>query len=359
MDIDTLRESDTGSVDGADYEVYFVSGGQNGTIIVWEFKPNGEDTEHKYRPIRRLEIDLAYDLDRTSKEHNMGIKDPRYHVQSVQFRANFVIAGTRSGDIYFCHVPSNLRPEENERIIPASRPTLVYSCHDNEIPKEVDFSDNHSSIFCITEKGLLTAWEFATLKKINSKHFGRSTVAMIVLKKNENNKKVIIAFDTQIIVMDTTTFLRMEDFSMDFHRKITDVKVSKNEEKMAVAFSSDQDGNNAYIELFKIDHTINRFSTTSKIENIASKIEFMDFSEDNYYLMYSDSVTQKCFYDLTNLKKNDTLAIDFDMEWVSDGIKLSEKTAELDKYCEEDNNFRCMVKAGNGSLIVTDEIGTV
>ena len=179
------------------------------------------------------------------------------------------------------------------------------------------------------------------------------------MKKNENSKKVIIAFDTQIIVMDTTTFLRMEDFSMDFHRKITDVKVSKNEEKMAVAFSSDQDGNNAYIELFKIDHTINRFSTTSKIENIASKIEFMDFSEDNYYLMYSDSVTQKCFYDLTNLKKNDTLAIDFDMEWVSDGIKLSEKTAELDKYCEEDNNFRCMVKAGNGSLIVTDEIGTV
>jgi WD40 repeat protein len=211
-------------------------------------------------------------------------------------------------------------------------------------------------IFCITEKGLFTAWELPTLKRAASIYFGMTTVTMIVLKRFD--KRIIIAFEHQILVLNIDPFEKVKDFNLECQKLITDVKVSKHEEKMAVAFAADQEGS-AYIEIFKIDHTANKFISSSKIENIASKIEFMDFSEDNYYLMYKDNVTQKCFYDLTNSKKNDTLAIDFDMEWVSEGIKLSEKTSELEKYCEEDNTFRCMVRAGKESLIVTDEIGTI
>jgi hypothetical protein len=233
----------------------------------------------------------------------------------------------------------------------------VYSCHDNEIPKEVDFNASNKFIYCITEKGLFTAWDFASLRKLYNKHFNKNTVAMKVLKNVEG--RVVIAFETQVIVLDTQSYTKIDDFDTEFHRRITDLKVSKKEDKMAIAFSADQDGNNAYIELFRIDHTINKFTLASKIDNIAARIEFMDFSEDDNYLMYSDSVTQKCFYDLSQSKKNDTLAIEFEMEWVSDGIKLSEKTAELDKFCEEDNNFRCMAKIGDRSLVVTDEIGTV
>ena len=51
----------------------------------------------------------------------------------------------------------------------------------------------------------------------------------------------------------------------------------------------------------------------------------MDFSCDENYLMYKDNLGQKCFFDLSNMKKNDTLAIEFDIEWVSEGIKISEK----------------------------------
>jgi hypothetical protein len=51
----------------------------------------------------------------------------------------------------------------------------------------------------------------------------------------------------------------------------------------------------------------------------------MDFSTDDYYLMYKDNLGQKCFLDLSNMNKNDTLAIEFDIEWVSEGIKISEK----------------------------------
>lgn len=32
------------------------------------------------------------------------IKNPQYHVQSQQFRYNLIVAGTRSGDIYFINL---------------------------------------------------------------------------------------------------------------------------------------------------------------------------------------------------------------------------------------------------------------
>lgn len=265
-----------------------------------------------------------------------------------------MIAGTRSGDIYLF----NMIDAEVDKEVPDMSETRVqvYSCHDNEIPKEVDFNASNTTLFCITEKGLFTAWNFETLKTEATIVFAKTTINMIVMKKHNN--KVLIAFDTQIILLRTDKYEKDEGFTCDFQRKVTDVKVSKKEDKMAVAFAAGNDGS-AYIQIFKIDHSSNKAISGDIIENISSNVEFMDFSEDDFYLMYKDNVTQKCFFDLTNQKKNDTLAIDFDMEWVSDGIKLSEKTAELDKYCEEDNNFRCMVKAGERSLIVTDEIGTV
>lgn len=75
--------------------------------------------------------------------------------------------------------------------------------------------------------------------------------------------------------------------------------------------------------------------------------------------MYKDNLGQKCFFDLSNMKKNDTLAIEFDIDWVSEGIKISEKRKGLDVHYREDCSVTCLVKAGDHSLIACDEIGTI
>mgnify|MGYP000240434209 CR=1 FL=1 len=51
----------------------------------------------------------------------------------------------------------------------------------------------------------------------------------------------------------------------------------------------------------------------------------MDFSSDNIYLMYMDNIGKKCFLDLKNKVKTDTLDVRHDVEWISEGLKISEK----------------------------------
>jgi hypothetical protein len=51
----------------------------------------------------------------------------------------------------------------------------------------------------------------------------------------------------------------------------------------------------------------------------------MDFSSDNIYLMYMDNIGKKCFLDLKNKLKTDTLDVRHEVEWISEGLKISEK----------------------------------
>ena len=102
------------------------------------------------------------------------------------------------------------------------------------------------------------------------------------------------------------------------------MKVSADEKILAVALEPSGD-KQALIEIYSIDTDTNNLHSKHSIDNVSSIIEFMDFSQDGNYLMYKDNLGQKCFFDLSNMKKNDTLAIEFDIDWVSEGIKISEK----------------------------------
>lgn len=331
-----------------------------------------------------------------------AIRDPSYHIQSLQLRttfdtrdSEFVLVGTRNGDIYYIQLkPLEKLVKESQSAtkqdqdlaqgqLESGNKLKIYSCHDNEIPKEVNFSADNTRVYCITENGLFSGWELQPLNLLKSHHWNKPTVTMIVLQKPRKrqqeggnravNPEVIIAFKSEIKVFDTdlSRWSEVHGFSETSQRDITDVKVSEDETKMAVAYAADGEGN-SFIDIFRIDFNSQKFISTSKIENISSDVEFLDFSVDNFFLLYKDKVNQKCFYDLSSLKKSDALGVEMDIEWMSDGIKLSEKTSELDKLCEDDNSFRCMVKVvdkspdgkvekggDKGSIIVTDEIGTV
>ena len=156
----------------------------------------------------------------------------------------------------------------------------MYSAHDNEIPKEADFSASGDRIFCITQKGLFSSWEYETMRSLVSIPFDMTTVTMIVFK---TQKFILIAFEKEIIVLDVEKMKETEvvkDFGIESQHTISDVKVSLNEEFMAVAIAPSEE-TNAKIEFFRQLRYVSGFLTSKKLQysdNVKiSDIIYMDF----------------------------------------------------------------------------------
>ena len=62
------------------------------------------------------------------------------------------------------------------------------------------------------------------------------------------------------------------------------------------------------------------------IEELTSSINFLDFSLDNNYLLYKDNLEELTATDISSKKKINFIHSEFDVEWMSDGIQISEKT---------------------------------
>ena len=82
----------------------------------------------------------------------------------------------------------------------------------------------------------------------------------------------------------------------------------------------------------------------------------MDFTLDNSYLLYKDNFEEVSIIDLTNHKKINTIYIEHDVEWCSDGIKICEKTKGVHSYYNDENKILKITPIKN-CIAVTDEMG--
>ncbi len=92
------------------------------------------------------------------------------------------------------------------------------------------------------------------------------------------------------------------------------------------------------------------------IDNLSTSVEFVDFTVDNSYLLYKDNFEEVSIIDLTNHKKINTIYIEHDVEWCSDGIKICEKTKGVHSYYNDENKILKITPIKN-CIAVTDEMG--
>ena len=59
------------------------------------------------------------------------------------------------------------------------------------------------------------------------------------------------------------------------------------------------------------------------------------------------------------MKKTNTLFVEHDAEWCSDGIKVSEKTKGVHAYYSDANKILKIATIGDKNIVVTDEMGTI
>ncbi len=248
----------------------------------------------------------------------------KFTISYISFNIGFnkIIAGTRSGDIYFLTLPaaSEIKSTTTES---KSLIMKVYTSHDHEIPKDVDFDSNCQRIFCITERGLFSIWSFDNLELLYQHNFNMIATAMIVLK---SRLYVIISFERKIIVLNVEARDRafeIQSFTLDFQLVTSDTRVSFDEKILAVAMAPNYD-TNTVINIYTIDYDRLQFVVYDTETSISSSIVFMDFSSDNVYLMYMDNIGKKQYLDLK--EKGKSLKIDLqNVEWISEGLKISDK----------------------------------
>lgn len=206
--------------------------------------------------------------------------------------------------------------------------------------------------------GVLTIWEFETLRQQVRINFNLATTAMIVLK---SYLYIVIAFEKRIIVLnieDSSNIREVTSFRKELNLVSSDMKINFEESIMAVAMAPNYEANTV-IRIYSIDYNSLEFREYHEIPNISSSIEYMDFSNDSVYLMYMDNINRMCVFDLKNETKNENDNVGAGVEWISEGLKISEKRRGLDDYYTEENKVTWLVRAGRKSLIATDQIGTV
>lgn len=118
----------------------FVSGGYDGRVLLW----NLGRAEHSYVLEKMYEYSILSNEDPTKAYLN-----PKNHIQSVCIGENFILAGTRSGDIYELVRPS----EQDLKYLSKVNKDMVklrINCIDHELPRVVAFSGNAQKLYSIT-----------------------------------------------------------------------------------------------------------------------------------------------------------------------------------------------------------------
>ena len=349
-----------------DYSTDLIAGLMNGKIIYFRLL----EKESNLSLTKLFELDMKSSV---SPSSNGSVKK---EIQSLIFcEQNHIVYGMRNGDIgeitynydfkSFEKIEKQMKAQkiknriESEEIIQKKllknySENLLLSFFDDQIPQAFDLSQNETKILIITKKGLFSVYDLESMELKEQIDFKQTSIDMIVLKS-----KVFIAFERKIIVLkNESPYKPIKSFDIDLIRGINKIIICENQNLMAIALKSQEDYTPA-IKLYKIEERNCKKFYEIKTE----EIELFDFSKDGLYMIYRDISGRRFCYDLSNPKKIEeieTLGLDYDIniEWLGEGLKLSEKIRNINKYYDE-FELTNVIKIDNEAILVTDEIGSI
>ena len=84
----------------------FVSGGIDGRIIMWEITNNESN---------KMNFEKFYEYNISHEELSKRIEDPKNHIQSLCIGSKYILAGTKSGDIYEIEIPEESEQKQSTK----------------------------------------------------------------------------------------------------------------------------------------------------------------------------------------------------------------------------------------------------
>ena len=187
---------------------------------------------------------------------------------------------------------------------------------------------------------------------------------MIVMN---TNPYLILGFEDKInfynvLNIEKSIFKKLDTFTLKCKLSINDLKITMDETLLAISIyvnPKKKTKESPQIEIYSINKKSQTLSLIQKIDNLSSSIEFIDFSTENFYLMFKDIENNISYIKLTDMKKVDQIESSHKIEWMNEGIKFTDYKRSLDLYYNEENRIVKMKKIFNRFLIASDLLGTV
>ena len=119
---------------------------------------------------------------------------------------------------------------------------------------------------------------------------------MIVCK---HTNKIFIVFEYEIIMLinNGKDYPYNNSFQLKYNMLISDAKLSFDEKMLAVALHANKE-QNAKIEIYSMESEENVFKLICGIDNLNKNVEYIDFSTDNYFLLYKDEADDVAIIDI-------------------------------------------------------------
>ena len=100
--------------------------------------------------------------------------------------------------------------------------------------------------------------------------------------------------------------------------------MNKGETWLAIALMIKDEELTAKIDLYSMDIDRKEFAEPNKIDDLKFNVEFMDFSTDDFFLIYklkNGDINYVDISDKTLIKNIDS--VDKSVEWLGDGLKIT------------------------------------
>lgn len=225
----------------------------------------------------------------------------------------------------------------------------LVSCSDHEKPVSVAFDIESTTLYSLTSTGFLQAWDLRTLN-YTSHHFQQRFLKMMGFRSG-----LILVMERTISVMELKDGepTMLQQYSLTFEGVISDAKLALNQKMLAVA-TADSDKNELCI--FDVDSEGFKLVRTHPL---SSEVEFLDFSVDDRYLLFKDRSEDLGIVECKELRRINTIFIEYDIEWSSDGRVINEKAMNVHACYHRENTITKMLQLQDKYVLVADQLGSL
>lgn len=279
-----------------------------------------------------------------------------YSIKSIAYGNNKLAFGTASGDITVITLPKEILTLKAITKFNTSIEMSVSNV-DNDPPISVSFDQDSNNIYLLTKTGIIISQTINSLI-VNNKFFYDTKSCYIYHFQNRN--RLLVAFFDQVEVLDTTknmeglvVFKKLDYFEI-FTGRITDIKVSVNDQYLAVASTTN---NNPNIHLYEILE--NGFSPINIFQGFASEIVKLDFDSKSEFLFLEDSLGNSSFIKFLD-KKITTVEETQNVHWISSGLKYSYSIRCISRVYSDLSDVCVYLKHPRLKVVITgDKNGSV